>query len=441
MSINTLTSNPNILQSVGDALAEQGYVSSTGPTGPAGPSGGPTGPTGPIGIGSTGAIGSTGPRGVAGVAGTQGNTGATGPNGLGGSTGSTGPSGAAGSVGPTGPANGPTGPTGPFGIGSTGPTGTQGIQGNIGFTGPDGPTGIQGPVGYTGYTGPSGAAGSGFTGYTGPTGPSGVVVSLPSICTELYTLPSTNLTTVPTSPLTLADNIPINLTAGNLTNIIINWSCYSGVVGSTFTVNCTINGDNVGSFSGVINEFAVIRLQSGVFSFTPATTELGNLSIIATSPDQYGLGTNSTCYKSIQVYDIKTANINAGVDNIISQILTYPTTNSIAQDPAASLTVFNNVPFTFAYGLSYLLTFSYTYTTSGPTEMTYNLLIDGNQTSSITAISKVADLVNLDTISFALPSNLSNGAHTFTITANTGIPVATMQTTTNNYSSYNLISY
>jgi hypothetical protein len=146
MSVDTITSNPVLLTSLGGALNSGGFGGSTGPTGATGAGGESGGPTGP--------------QGIQGIQGVQGDFGPTGPQ---------------GPVGFTGP-QGDTGIQGPVGYtGYTGPQGDTGIQGNIGFTGPDGPTGLQGIQGNIGATGPQGIQGiQGVQGDIGPTGPTGI---------------------------------------------------------------------------------------------------------------------------------------------------------------------------------------------------------------------------------------------------------------------------
>ena len=162
------------LNSSSGTKGEKGQKGEVGVTGSKGQKGekGEVGDRGQKGeIGATGGTGGTGQKGQKGEQGATGSAGSDGSDGDKGQKGELGSTGAGGSTGAKGQKGevGATGGTG--GTGSTGDKGQKGQKGEIGATGAGGSTGSTGAKGQKGEVGATGATGG--TGGTGSTGAKG----------------------------------------------------------------------------------------------------------------------------------------------------------------------------------------------------------------------------------------------------------------------------
>jgi hypothetical protein len=375
MSIDTIIGNPYILDELGNALENAGFIGGgTGYTGPTGPSSGSTGPTGPTGpIGATGPIGPTGSRGIAGPIGP---TGSTGPQGITGFTGASG-TGYTGPMGPTGPpgdgAPGPTGSTGP--IGSTGPTGYTGYTG---YTGPNGenttgPTGSTGPTGPDGLTGPTGPNGVGIT---GPTGPDGTNTIVSANCqTNLLSQTTQNFpTTTPATTLVLIPNTALTTTVGYTITATANWSMFTGYINTPFTTNLLVDSVVHQSFNGFFDEYAVLKNYNAVFSYTPIDNNSHNFSLTATSANV--INVNTSCYKSYLIS--QSGPVVEDFTGIQDNIIVSPSQNYTVAQSAASIVIIPSFNIDIIANTDIHIYFQFTSFSTVAQFTTFQLLVNGN---------------------------------------------------------------
>jgi hypothetical protein len=392
MSVDTIIGNPTILDELGQALENAGFIGGgTGYTGPTGPSTGV--------VGATGSTGSTGPTGPIGATGVQGNAGVDGP------TGATGPLGATGDTGSNGTGyTGPTGPTGPAGAGqtgATGPTGATGSTGPVGATGPTGYTGSvgEGQTGATGPTGPTGPAGS-----TGPTGPNGVGITGPTGPDGLNTIVSANCqtnllsqttqnfpTTTPATTLILIPNTALTTTVGYTITATANWSMFTGFVNTPFTTNLLVDSVVHQSFNGFFDEFAVLKNYNAVFSYTPVDNNSHNFSLTTTSAN--AINVNTSCYKSYLIS--QSGPVVEDFTGIQDNIIVSPSQNYTVAQSAASIVIIPSFNIDIIANTDIHIYFQFTSFSTVAQFTTFQLLVNGNPYGGSVNWSVNASAVNI----------------------------------------------